>query len=269
MTNYILLLPPSEAKIDNLHQSTIYSKAREKNSFPGLKRARGSLYRHLIEFLEYSNLAESSKALELKGIHLDKAIRSDLNLMKASTLPAIHRYAGIMFKYIDYHGMNQKQKTNFNENVLFIDGMFGIIKPMDLIPDYKLKINSPIPGLNIVKFWKRELEKTLEREFYGKIIIDLLPDAHRRVLPQREESTVNRKPCTVDWGYYKIVFGEVINGNMRNAGHFSKKLKGEFINFICSRENICLEDLTNWNHSDGFYFSKKHSDGSRIVYLKK
>lgn len=258
MVNYVLLLPPSEAKIENLHQSVLYSRAREGNSFPELKRARGVLYRHLVEFLGDFKLSEASKVFGMKGVHLDKAIRANLSLMKASTLPAIHRYAGIMFKHIDYHGMNQKQRTNFNESALFIDGMFGLLRPTDLIPDYKLKINSPVPGLNIVKFWSRELVKILKRKLEGKVVIDLLPDAHRRVLSNNK-----------DYEHYEIVFGELVNGEMRNAGHFSKKLKGEFVNFICSKESVCLDDLTGWSHSDGFCFSKKYSSGIRIVYLKK
>jgi len=258
MSNYVLLLPPSEAKIENINKTTTYSEAKRTNSFKEINPARNRLYRHLIEVLSSANLKELANILELKGAQLQKAIRANFTMGRASTLPAVHRYMGIMFKHINYNDMNQKQKDNFNKNTLIIDGMFGIVRPLDLIPDYKLKITSKLAGLNVAKYWAKELAIVLEKELSEKIIIDILPDTHRKVIDFSKGKE-----------HYEIIFAEEVSGKMKNAGHFSKKLKGEFVNFICSKENIEYDDLINWEHSDGFKFSEKYSSKNNIVYLKK
>ncbi|MDA3836220.1 MAG: peroxide stress protein YaaA [Nanoarchaeota archaeon] len=255
--NYRLLLPPSEGKVEDVNRTTMYFDVRNSNSFVELNLARDEVYNHLLTVLNKRDLSEMSKVLELKGIPLQKAIIADANLNGGSTLPAIYRYSGVMFKAIDYAGMSHAKKENFNDAVLFVDGMFGLLRPLDLIPDYKLKINSKIPGFDVSRFWRDELKGVLEEEFEGKVVIDILPDAHRRVV---DFSSAKE--------HYEVVFAENVEGVMKNVGHFSKGLKGEFVNFVCSMDNISREDLIGWKHSDGFVFSEKFSGANRIVYCR-
>ena len=86
----------------------------------------------------------------------------------------------------------------------------------------------------------------------------MLPNSHRKII---DFSNVKE--------HYQIIFGEEVNGKLKNSGHFSKELKGEFVNFICSKNNISYEDLISWKHSSGFSFSEKYSNDGVIIYLKK
>ena len=165
MTNYKLLLPPSEGKLKSINKINPYEKVRTNNSFSKLNRPRVELYNFLINVLGGKTNKELEKILELKGSNLDQAIKVNFNQKKESTLPAIQRYVGIMFSAINYNTMNQNQKTNFNDSTVFVDAMFGLLKTTDLIPEYKLKINSKIPNFDIANFWKENLKTELDREF--------------------------------------------------------------------------------------------------------
>lgn len=256
MTNYKLLLPPSEGKLKSINKQNLYEKVKGKNSFPKLNRPRNELYNFLIKILSSKTNEKIEKILELKGNNLDNAIRVNFNQKKESTLPAIQRYVGIMFSAINYNTMNQTQKTNFNDSVLFIDAMFGLLKTRDLIPEYKLKISTKIPNFDIVNFWKENLSVELEKEFKGKLVIDILPDTHRKVIGSKYPN------------YYRIMFAEKKDNTIKNVGHISKMLKGEFVRYITEVENISYETLENFKHSLGFKFSKKYSKDDLIVYLK-
>ena len=71
------------------------------------------------------------------------------------------------------------QKNNFNEKVIFVDSLFGLLKPLDKIPDYKLEFTTKF-SFNLKKFWEENLsyffENILEKDF---LIIDLLPQTHK------------------------------------------------------------------------------------------
>ena len=59
------------------------------------------------------------------------------------------------------------------------------------------------------------------------------------------------------------------NGEAKNAGHISKKLKGEFIRYILGYDKINLEILHNFSHSEGYEYSEDLSSDNEIIFLKK
>lgn len=265
MTNYIILLPPSESKNQGGEINKPYriTENLEKfNYFKKLNSKRELIYDKLRETIQHSTLEEIEKIFELKNKKLHQAIENTFDLLNKETMPAINRYNGIMFKAINYKNLKENQKDNFNQSTIFIDGMFGLLKPLDLIPEYKLKINSKINDLNISEFWKNEIQNILNKEFKNKIVIDILPQAHRKILENRKEVYFSKE-------YIQISFCDKRNGKIKQAGHNSKQLKGELINFILKFENITIKDLENFVHNSGYFYSKELSNKNEIIYLNE
>ena len=53
---------------------------------------------------------------------------------------AIHRYTGVVYEYLDWHTMDNTAKDYMNKNVYIFSGLFGMVRPDTLIPNYKLKM---------------------------------------------------------------------------------------------------------------------------------
>jgi len=174
-------------------------------------------------------------------------------------MPVIERYSGVMFKAIDYDSLNLIQKNNFDISVLFVDGLFGLLRPQDMIPNYKLKITSKVDDLNITKYWQENLKEILLETLKGKIVIDLLPQAQRKVLI----------PILDDLSIIKINFFEFNNGVLKNSGHNSKQLKGDIIRYITDFDNISVSDISNFKHSQGYSFDKSLSSKNELIFLKQ
>jgi cytoplasmic iron level regulating protein YaaA (DUF328/UPF0246 family) len=252
MTNYIILLPPSEGKNSQ-------GILEESNSFFKLEKEREEVHTKLIETIHKESEEKLEKLFDVKGNNLLKVIELNSNIINSNVTSAILRYSGVMFKAINFENMSKEQKENFNKSVLFIDGLFGLLKSNDLIPSYKLKISAKLLNLDLTKFWKEKLKIILENEFENKIIIDILPEAHRKVIDYKN---INSK-------YYQITFGQIKDNKLKQAGHTSKELKGELINYICKKEKIDREYLENFSHSSGYKYSKEYSNETSLVYLKK
>jgi len=57
-------------------------------------------------------------------------------------LPAISRYSGVMYTAIAYPHLSSEAKTYFDEHFLITSGMYGLLRPRDIIGNYKLPIEA-------------------------------------------------------------------------------------------------------------------------------
>ena len=254
MTNYAILLPPSEGKREGGDKKYIYVK--EQNSFNFLENERKFLLQKILDFISKANNLDLEKLFVVKSnIEEITALLKDFD--QKLTLPAINRYSGVMFNAIDYPSLNEDQKNRADQVILFIDGLFGLLKPQDFIPNYKLAISAKFTDFKIDFYWKKIFKDYLAKILENKIILDILPQAHRKAVD------INQKNC------YLINFFTMKNCEAKNAGHISKKLKGEFIRYILGYDKINLEILHNFSHSEGYEYSEDLSSDNEIIFLKK
>lgn len=249
MVNYVLLLPPSEGKNVGGDKSYLEIKdKKEHNYFKELEEHRFFIINRLREFLERDNRLSQEKVLKVKGNNFEDSKNHNLTILNSPCIEAINRFSGVMFKSISYDSLN---KDNFDESVIFVDAVFGLLKPLDLIPNYKLMMGSNFLDVKTVKFWNNNLKSILSREFEDKFVIDLLPNIHREVID-----------------YDDIVSVYFFEGD-KNVGHKSKKLKGEFVKFVCDNEFVDLDVLKSFEHSEGYLFCENSSTNNKIIYKKK
>ena len=86
------------------------------------------------------------------------------------------------------------------KHVRILSGLFGILTPMTLIPDYKLKMNV----LSLQYHWSPIITEEIENE---DLVIDLLPQVHRKAYTKLDnvvevEFLVKTKDKTSTAGHY-------------------------------------------------------------------
>ena len=213
----IFLIPPSEGKNDeNLYDNECLSFA----------------------FKKPLSIAKNATEKDLKCTwkrYID-AIKLNKNIEKSDTIEAIKRYNWVMYKYIDYDNLNNTSKEYFNDNFLILSGMYGLLKPMDKIWNYKL----PIETKTLSWYWKTEIVKvlnTLDCDY----IVDLLPDSYKKMI---DLNKLNKKIIEVNF----------LQENWKKLTHGVKIIKWKFVNEICSWLNFDLFD--NIEKIDDGYFLK-------------
>lgn len=154
------------------------------------------------------------KLLGVKGKALDEAVAANCAILNAPTMPAIERYCGVVYDGIDYPRLDTIGKRRFDRRVRIVSAVFGLVKPKDAIPNYKLKIDK----LDAAAHWKAELED----EFSSSFVIDLLPQAHRKAIRYPQG-------IVVDFFVEK-------RGKRVSAGHNGKWIKGRFVRWLCEND---------------------------------
>ncbi len=261
MENYIILIPNSETKLSGGDEEKVYrviKNLKKYNYFLNIENERNYLYSKLKEVISLANdEINLEEIFELKGKKLQEAVELCSDMLNLPCLNVISRMNGEMYKAIDFDSLNNFEKEIFLNNVFIVDALFGILKSSDFVPEYKLKFKSKFLDLNVEKYWKNNLRGIFDTLFKNKIIIDLLPESHRKVVSRNQRDK-----------YFQINFCELKNGKLINVGHNSKKLKGELIRYLVSFKEINEEILFSFKHSMAYEYSKEYSFENQIIFLK-
>lgn len=216
----IILIPPSEGK-------AIGGEYEPINEINPITKA----------LLDEINKTEPSKLYGLQGKALEQAIKTHKEILTSKTLPAIKRYTGVVYEAIEYETL--KNKKLFDQRIRIISGLFGLITPQTLIPNYRLKINK----LSAAKKWLEAKSLALENKF----VIDLLPKDHKKAVTYKQG--------------IEVEFVLKKNGKKMPAGHQGKHIKGRFVRWLIekdvvtsSRFNEFREEGYRWT---GEYFLKE------------
>ena len=227
--NLIILIPPSEGKSS---KNTSNIKFGDTHFI---------FEKEVKKILKKLKLLEDQDIQKVYGVSLEKSKKlheMNLNIMDNECSFSIERYTGIVYSQINLNNLSSKSKSYFDDHINIFSGLFGIVTPKTLIPNYKLKMNS----LSLAKFWSTILTKHLENE---ELVIDLLPQIHSKAY---EHSNIKKIDFLINKG-----------NKMRPSGHLGKVVKGQFIKFLI--EN-CVESIKDF---EKFHFDNYKWDGENLI----
>lgn len=198
----LFLLPPSEGK----NSEGIWAK--QELSFDFDKPCE------IAKNVTEKDLKCTGKRYE-EGVNLNKQL---VSMTQLEVKPAIERYSGVMYNAIYYQGMNKEWKNYFEQNFLIFSGMYGILKPLDKIGNYKL----PIETKGLAKYWQTDITNALNNTD-ADYIVNLLPLSYQKMIDFK-----SLKPWVIN-----INFLTEKNGKIVKISHWVKKIKWEWIKNIC------------------------------------
>ena len=218
-----ILIPPSEGKAKTKSTKTLFSDTSFR-----FEREVNQVVR-LLELIDDEDLRS------VYGTSAEKALmfhRQNQDIFNSLCAPAIERYTGVVYEHIGWLTLSEKAKNYMEKYVYIFSGLFGLLSPNTPIPDYKLKMNV----LSLQHHWNPILTKALKNE---KMIIDLLPQVHRKAYQPNKENVI------------PVDFLILNKGKKSAAGHFGKAVKGEFIRYIAENNITDTDDFSGFEY-EGF-----------------
>jgi cytoplasmic iron level regulating protein YaaA (DUF328/UPF0246 family) len=151
---------------------------------------------------EKFNLSSLTFTAELSDIRSQTTAGYD----SSQTSPAIEIYDGVLYQGLDWDSLSATQRKRANSRILIISALFGLVKPLDQIFQYKMKIDN--------KLW-RDAIATVSEKFTNELVVDCRSSTYKSVW------TINPEK-TVDVRVFKVT------GTERSViTHMSKKYRGE------------------------------------------
>jgi cytoplasmic iron level regulating protein YaaA (DUF328/UPF0246 family) len=151
---------------------------------------------------EKFDLSSLTFAAELSALRSQTTVGYD----SSKTSPAIEIYDGVLYQGLGWNSLSATQKKRANSRVLIVSALFGLVKPLDQIFQYKIKIDS--------KLW-RDAIASISEKFTDELVVDCRSSTYKSVWTVNPENTV-------DVRVFKV------NGAERSViTHMSKKYRGE------------------------------------------
>tara|TARA_B100001964_G_scaffold20338_1_gene20610 strand:- start:101 stop:799 length:699 start_codon:yes stop_codon:yes gene_type:complete len=226
-----ILIPPSEGKAKVKPTKTLFGNTNFKFD------------REVNQVVRLLELIGDEDLRSVYGTSAEKALmfhRQNQDIFNSPCAPAIERYTGVVYEHIEWGSLSGKAKDYMEKYIFIFSGLFGLLTPKTLIPDYKLKMNV----LSLQHHWNPILTDVLKEE---KMIVDLLPQVHRKAYTPNKANVIF------------VDFLILNKGKKSAAGHFGKAVKGEFIRYIA--EN----NITKINDFSGFEYEGFKWDGEAFI----
>lgn len=146
----------------------------------------------------------------------------DPRLRKAPTAPASEVYSGVLFKRLEL----PKLPVRARRQVLIASALWGVVRPDDRIPHYKLPPKEKLSGIgSLPKFWRPALAEALpDKE--GELIVDMRSGAYSAMWKPKQATLLPVRAFTEEQGERKAVshMAKAVRGDVARGLLEAKKM---------------------------------------------
>ena len=169
------------------------------------------------------------------------------SVYNAPLMAARKRFAPDPFySAVDFDGLPTGAQRRLLENSVILSGLFGLLRPDDLIPEHTLNMTASVPDVGLLTtYWKPLISPFLNKIVKNKFVWDLLPESHRTVWDDND-SHLGRATVT----FYNADGNRVSDDTV---------YRGQLMNFIVRGPATEPEALESWNPPSGFKLSRRKS----------
>ncbi|HEY1135242.1 MAG TPA: peroxide stress protein YaaA [Nocardioides sp.] len=214
----LILLPPSEGKAVPTRGKALDLAAL---SFPSLTGARADVLQALVDLCTADPVAAAG-VLGLGPTQAELAARN-AGLVTAPTARAEQIYTGVVYDALDAASLDPAARRRLRR-VAVTSSLFGLVRPADRIPSYRLSGDTTLPGLGAVAgHWRRHLGDAVAEGVGTGVLVDLRSGTYAAFW--RPEGDVGRRTVTV-----RVLHEH--QGVRKIVSHFNKATKGRIVRAV-------------------------------------
>ncbi|MEZ7875361.1 MAG: peroxide stress protein YaaA [Polaribacter sp.] len=208
---------------------------------------------------EIGNLMSVSEALS--QLNYERNQNWETPFTKENAKQAVYSFTGAVFKGIDVTSLAEEKIPVLQDRLRILSGLYGILKPLDLIQPYRLEMGTKLKvdnTENLYKFWNNELADSLNEELKDdELLINLASAEYFRALPAKALKVPMITP----------VFKDLKNGQYKIVMTYAKKARGLMVRFIIENEINTIEQLKGFN-VDNYRFSAEMSTETELLFTR-
>jgi hypothetical protein len=184
-----------------------------------------------------------------------------LPFTKDNARPAIYAFSGEVYRGLDAYSIDQDKIQKLQNTVRIISGLYGLLKPLDLIQPYRLEMGTKLPvgkNKNLYEFWKDKITKSLNDELEDdELFLNLASQEYFKAI---DEKALKVPVITATFKDFK-------NGEYKTIMTFAKLARGCMTRYIIDRNANTIEDLKGFNY-EGYGYSEAMSTDTELVFVR-
>lgn len=161
-----------------------------------------------------------------------------------------------------YH-MDKDTTIYVNEHLGILSGLYGVLKPLDLIQPYRLEMGTKLKnerGDNLYEFWGEEVTKTINARMADsedKVLINLASNEYFKAVKKK---VLNAEIITPR-------FEDEKNGRYKVISFYAKKARGLIVKYAADNKLTESEQLKQFDLA-GYYYVDELSDDKTWVFRR-
>lgn len=165
---------------------------------------------------------------------------------------AIYTFDGDVYAGLDAYSIPIELVDKMQQNVRILSGLYGLLKPLDLIQPYRLEMGTKLKigsSRDLYNFWKTKITSALNEELNKEeLVVNLASKEYFDVLDSKVLIGKLISP----------IFKDYKNGKLKIISFFAKKARGMMARHLIDSEDQNEEAIRAFN-SAGYQFSKEET----------
>jgi len=179
----------------------------------------------------------------------------------ANARPAMYAFNGDVYRGLDAYSIDTKQLDRVEDTIRIISGLYGLLKPLDLIQAYRLEMGTKFPvgrTKNLYEFWRKKITSKLNEELEDdEVFLNLASQEYFKAIDPK----ILKVPVIT------VNFKEFKNGTYKNIAVFAKLARGLMARYIIDTNAKTIDDVKGFNY-ERYGFSETLSSESELVFTR-
>lgn len=242
----LILLPPSEGKAGPRRGKPLDLSSLAS---PGLTEARTTVLDALVTLCR----ADADAAARTLGLGVTQAgeVARNATLPAAPTARADRIYTGVLYEALDLPSLEGAARRRATSRVAVVSALFGLVRPADRIPAYRLSGDTTLPGLGpVAAAWRGVLGEAVAGSLGRGLLVDLRSGTYAGFW---------RPPAALAPRVTTVRVLQESDGVRSVVSHFNKATKGRLVRALLEdgadpRSPAALADLLRdlgWKVEEG------------------
>lgn len=174
---------------------------------------------------------------------------------------AVYAFNGDVYTGLDVYTLSESKVRVLQEKLRILSGLYGLLKPLDVIEPYRLEMGTKIKignSENLYEFWKSIIVKALNKETKdGELLVNLASNEYFSAV---DKKSLKGKLVTPE-------FKELRDGKLKTISFFAKKARGMMVRYIIDNDIETLDGLKSFD-LEGYAFSEKDSKKNTLIFTR-
>lgn len=177
--------------------------------------------------------------------------------------PAVYLFDGDVYTGLDAYHLNAEQIGYLNEHLGILSGLYGLLKPLDLMLPYRLEMGTKLKnpkGNNLYQFWGDSITNVINERMATanhQVLINLASEEYFKAVNPKKLNAPIVTPR----------FEDGKNGNYKVVSFYAKKARGLMMKFACENAVTQVDELKDFD-LEGYYFVEKLSNEQNFVFRR-
>ena len=173
---------------------------------------------------------------------------------------AVHAFHGEVYRSLGADRWNASDLDYAQEKLRIISGLYGLLRPLDLIQEYRLEMGTrwaPGKAKSLYAFWGNQLAAQLASEGTGPIV---------NLASQEYFKALDHKGSGLD--VIHVHFKERRGDAYKMIGTYAKSARGRMARFLVQERIESREDILGFNEG-GYQFNPSLSTDHALTFTRE